>query len=160
MRFEDKTKSQMKIESDPLQMAEAHYTEPTIINMVEAYEGCSKTTKMVETIAGFKQENDKIEATEGLRVKLEKLKITDGTNLEVNMVEVSREMEVDEESARQSEEHVRVAYTKSGESLVEFLHRLQKKKSEVMLCPKCSSIFDKKAAENIARVRVADHRRN
>lgn len=29
-----------------------------------------------------------------------------------------------------------------------------------MLCPRCSSIFDKKAAENIKRVRMASHRRN
>lgn len=140
-------------------MADAHYTEPTIINMVGESKGCNKNTKMVKTTEGFKQENDKIGATEGLRVKLEKLKITDGANLEVNMVEVSKEREAKKENAQQSEKQVRVAYPKSDESLVEFLHRFQKKKSEVMMCPGCSSVFDKKVAENIERVRMASYRR-
>lgn len=120
--------------------------------MVEASEDCTKNTKMVKIIESFKQENDKVEATKGLRVKLKKLKITHGTNLEVNMVEASRKMEADEENARQSKEKVRVAYPKSDERLVEFLHRFQEKKSEVMLCPRCSSVFNKKAAENIEGV--------
>lgn len=133
-------------------MVDAHYTEPTIINMVEEFEGCNKNTKMVETTEGFKQEIEETEAIEGLRVKSEKLKITDGTNLEINMVKVSIEKEADKENVRQSKEKVRVAYPKSDESLVEFLHHFQKQKVEAMLCPRCSSIFDKKTAENIERV--------
>lgn len=149
LRFGDKKKSQMKIDSDPLQVPYTHYTEPTIINMVEAFEGCNKNTKMVETTEGFKKKSDETEATEGLRVKLEKLKTTDGTNLEINMVEVSSEKEANKENSRQCKEQVRVFYPKSDEILVKLLHRCQKKNSKVMVCPRCSSVFDKKAAENV-----------
>lgn len=44
---------------------------------------------------------------------------------------------------------MKTAYPKEDENLVEFLQRCQKKKSEVMLCPSCSSVYDRKAAENI-----------
>lgn len=87
--------------------------------------------------------------------------ITEEASLAVNMVEGTQEtaVEVDEQSSRQ-EEYVKIAYPKQDESLVEFLHRFHRKKSEVMLCPRCSSIFDKKAAENVERVRLAQNRRN
>ena len=88
---------------------------------------------------------------------MEKLKITDGTSIEVNMVKVSIEREADKENVGQSEEQVRMAYPKSDESLMEFLHCCQKKKSEVMLCFRCSSVFDKKASKNVKRVRMASH---
>lgn len=55
---------------------------------------------------------------------------------------------------------MRVAYPKSDESLVEFLLRCQKKKFEVMLCPRYSLVFDKKVSKNIERVSIATHRRN
>ncbi|KAI5388209.1 hypothetical protein KIW84_074052 [Lathyrus oleraceus] len=35
LKFGDKTRSQMKIDSDPLQIAEAHYTEPEEVNFIE-----------------------------------------------------------------------------------------------------------------------------
>lgn len=61
------------------------------------------------------------------------------------MVEVTQEtaMEVDEQSLGQ-EEYVKVAYPKQDESLVEFLTGARGK-YEVMLCPRCSSVFDRKA---------------
>lgn len=92
---------------------------------------------------------------------MEKLKITDGTSLEVNMVEVRKEtkMETDEENTQRNKEQVNVAYPNNDESLV-FLHCCQWKKSKVILYPKCSSVFDKKAAENIKRVQVASCIRN
>ena len=79
----------------------------------------------------------------------------------MNMVEASQKtkMEVDEEAKRQ-EEYNHVAFPKKTKSLLEFLHRCQRKKSEVMLCPRCSSIFDKKAAENIEFYRRIKKRRN
>lgn len=68
-------------------------------------------------------------------------------------------MEVDERSLRQ-EEYVKVAYPKKNESLVEFLHMCQRKKSKVMMCPRCNSIFDRKEAENVEGVRLTKNRRN
>jgi hypothetical protein len=44
------------------------------------------------------------------------------------------------------EEYNKVAFPQEEETLSDFLRRFQKKKSEVMLCPKCSVVFDKKAA--------------
>ncbi|XP_050916120.1 uncharacterized protein LOC127131233 [Lathyrus oleraceus] len=35
LKFGDKTRSQMKIDSDPLQVANAHYTEPEEVNLLE-----------------------------------------------------------------------------------------------------------------------------
>ncbi|XP_050909426.1 uncharacterized protein LOC127123231 [Lathyrus oleraceus] len=36
LKFGDKTRSQMKIDFDPLQVVDAHYTEPEEVNLVEA----------------------------------------------------------------------------------------------------------------------------
>lgn len=44
--------------------------------------------------------------------------------------------------------------------MVEFLCRCQKKKSEVMLCPRCNNVYDRKVAENIERVQIASWRWN
>lgn len=76
--------------------------------------------------------------------------ITEDASLEVNMVELTQEtaMEVDEQSLWK-EEYVKVAYPNHDRSLVEFLHRCQRKKSEVMLYPRCSSVFDRKAVETL-----------
>lgn len=114
-----------------------------------------------ETTEGLIQINNITEVIEGLRVKLQDLDITEGAILAINMVEVTQEtaMEVDEQSLGQ-EEYVKVAYPKQDESLVEFLYRYQRKKSKVMLCPRCNSVFDRKAAENVEGVRLAKNRRN
>lgn len=145
LKFEDRTKSQIKIDLDPLQVADAHYAEPFVVNMVEVSEVHDRNAMIFETTKGFKQETTKgfmqgnimTEATEGLRAKLEKLEITDGASLEVNMVEIGQgtEMEADERSLKQDEKHVKVAYPKNDESLVEFLHRFQRKRSNVMFSP-------------------------
>lgn len=78
------------------------------------------------------------------------------------MVEMGQDtkMEADEQGLKQNEEQFKVAYPKNEESLVEFLHRCQRKRFEVMMCPKCSFVFDRKAEENIERVRIASKRRN
>lgn len=53
LKFEEKSKSQMNIDSNPLQVADAHYTEPAIVNMVEVSEGHDKNTTVIETTEGF-----------------------------------------------------------------------------------------------------------
>lgn len=77
------------------------------------------------------------------------------------MVEITHKtaMEVDEECLKQ-EEYNKLAYPKQEEGLVEFLHRFQRKRSEVILCPRCSSVFDRKAAKNLEGVRLAKKVRN
>lgn len=91
LKFGDKIKSQMKIDLDPLKVADDHYTEPSIVNMFKASEGHDKSATVTETTEGFNQETNITKATEGLRVKLQKLKIINGTAMEVNMVEESKE---------------------------------------------------------------------
>lgn len=41
--------------------------------------------------------------------------------------------------------------------MYDFLRRCQNKKSEVMLCPRCSAVFDKKEAQNLKGVRRVNH---
>lgn len=67
-------------------------------------------------------------------------------------------MESDEESTRQNEDQMRVDYPKNDKNLVEFPHHCQKKKSEVTMFPGCSSVFDRKATENLERVRITRYR--
>ena len=85
---------------------------------------------------------------------MQKMNLVAKSNMQVNMVEVSG-AKVSEETLRQEEVN-KTAFPKEDEDLAEFLHRCQKKKSEVMLCPRCSSIFDKKADEHIQVMRVCD----
>ena len=75
---------------------------------------------------------------------MQKMNLVAKSNMELNMVEVS-DAKASEEAIRQKEVN-KMAFPKENEDLADFLHRCQKKKSEVMLCPRCSSIFDKKAA--------------
>lgn len=70
LKFGDKGKSQMKIDSNPLQVTDAHYTEPTDVNMIEATEGIHNKGPMVETDVGFKQGVEMTKAPEDLRVRL------------------------------------------------------------------------------------------
>ena len=76
--------------------------------------------------------------------------IIEDAGVKVNMVEASQrtEMEMNGEAKRLKECN-HVAFPKKIESLLEFLHRFQRKNYEVMIFPRCSSIFDKKVAENI-----------
>ena len=61
---------------------------------------------------------------------------------------------------RRRKEHQRLAYPKEDENLVEFIERCQKKRTEVMLCPRCSAIFDRKAATNLEAVDKAKRKEN
>lgn len=64
-------------------------------------------------------------------------------------------MEVDDECRQ--EEYNKVSFPQEEETLSDFLRRCQKKKSEVMLCPRCSVVFDKKAIQNLEGVRRVNH---
>lgn len=73
------------------------------------------------------------------------------------MVDLSREvsMEVDDEC--QQEEYNKVAFPQEEETLSNILRRCQKKKSEVMIYPRCSVVFDKRATQNLEGVRRVNH---
>lgn len=196
----------MRIDADLLQVDDAHYTKPSMVNMVEVSEDFGKKVNMVEVAEDFNQEVTKgftnettegfvqqvtedynrgvtedprqmfpteiaegfnkeviedlnketvvsfttnettegfihinmTESTEGIRVKLQELCIAKNVNMGVNMVELTQKavvMEVDEESLRH-EEYNKMSYPKQEEDLVEFLHRFQRKRPKVMLCPR------------------------
>ncbi|KAI5431124.1 hypothetical protein KIW84_035331 [Lathyrus oleraceus] len=57
-------------------------------------------------------------------------------------------------------EYQRLAYPKEEENLIEFIKRCQKMRTEVMLCPRCSAIFDRKAATNLEAVDKAKRKEN
>ncbi|KAI5405430.1 hypothetical protein KIW84_052280 [Lathyrus oleraceus] len=61
---------------------------------------------------------------------------------------------------RRRKEYQRLAYPKEEENLVEFIERCQKMRTEVMLCPCCSAIFDRKAATNLEAVDKAKRKEN
>lgn len=108
LKYDEKAKSQMKIDSDPLQVAEANYVEPFYIGMVDI----SEKLNLGLTLEEAKEENTAVEEPDVVK--------------EVNLEEV---------------------YPKAGETLVEFLSRSKDGEKEVMLCPRCSAVFDKSAAK-------------
>jgi hypothetical protein len=102
LKFGDKTKPQMQIDEDPLQVSDASYVEPVHCMMVDAMD----LTGGGQIVAV--SEDDYAERVEGV-------------------------------------------YPKADEKLVDFLNRCHSKNSEVMLCPCCSAVFDKKAADGLKK---------
>ncbi|KAI5419448.1 hypothetical protein KIW84_043577 [Lathyrus oleraceus] len=95
---------------------------------------------MVETADDLTNQN-KVEVTEGF---------DDQKKMETTEVSQKNHAEVDED--RRREGYQRLAYPKEEENLVEFIKRCQKMRTEVMLCPRCSAIFDRKATTNLEAV--------
>ncbi|KAI5442393.1 hypothetical protein KIW84_011459 [Lathyrus oleraceus] len=91
---------------------------------------------------------------------MNKLSIADGRNVGVNMVEVSQRNQAEVDEDRRRKEYQRLAYPKEEENLVEFIKRCQKIRTEVMLCPRCSAIFDMKATTNLEVVDKAKRKEN
>lgn len=73
------------------------------------------------------------------------------------MVELSQETSMEVGDECQQEEYDKVTFPQEEETLSDFLQRCQKKKSEVMLCPRCSVVFDKRAAQNLEGVRRVNY---
>ncbi|KAI5419334.1 hypothetical protein KIW84_043483 [Lathyrus oleraceus] len=80
------------------------------------------------------------------------LSIADERNVGINMVEVSQGDKAEMGEDRRRMEYQRLAYPKEEENLIEFIKRCQKMRTGVMLCPRCSAIFDRKAATNLEAV--------
>lgn len=62
LKFGDRSKSQMRTDSDPLQVADTHLTKPSFVNMMDVSANYAKKAVMVEAAEGFNQG-----ATEGLK---------------------------------------------------------------------------------------------
>ncbi|PNX91295.1 hypothetical protein L195_g047425 [Trifolium pratense] len=100
LKFGDKSKQQMKIDEDPLQISDASYVEPIECLMVDAMD-LSGSVQLVSIPEG------------------------------------------------EYYEKMKVVYPGAKEELIDFLQRCKLNKSEVMLCPRCSAVFDKKATEGL-----------
>jgi len=59
----------------------------------------------------------------------------------------------------QLDEKAKAAYPTVEEDLIDYLNRCRLKNSEVMLCPRCSSIFDKEATKRLERVVLESKKR-
>jgi hypothetical protein len=92
--------------------------------------------------------------------KMNELSIADERNVGVNMMEISQRDQAEVGEDHRRKEHQRLAYPKEEENLIEFIMRCQRMKTEVMLCPHCSAIFDRKAATNLEAVGKAKRKKN
>ncbi|XP_045797576.1 uncharacterized protein LOC123891716 [Trifolium pratense] len=100
LKFGEKSKHQMKIDEDPLQISDASYVEPVECLMIDAMD-----------LSGGAQ-----------------------------LVSIPED---------EYYEKMKVVYPRAEEELIDFLQRCKLNKSEVMLCPRCSAVFDKKAIEGL-----------
>ncbi|KAI5430963.1 hypothetical protein KIW84_035200 [Lathyrus oleraceus] len=91
---------------------------------------------------------------------MNELSIVDERNVGVNMVEVSHRDQAEVGEDHRRKEYQRLAYPKEEENLVEFIKRCPKMRTEVMLCPCCSAIFDRKATTNLEAVDKAKRKEN
>ncbi|XP_027343100.1 uncharacterized protein LOC113855668 [Abrus precatorius] len=117
LKFEQKTKMPMKIDSDPMQI-EANFVEPIDILMVDVAEKQGSFDRAVEELEGKGSLNDTLEAFE------------------------KEEAEI---------------FPRAGDSLLDFLTRKKEADSEVMLCPRCSVVFDKAAAKAFKQSEMKKH---
>lgn len=65
----------------------------------------------------------------------------------INMVEITEDFDMAE--FQESENQIEAVFLKAGEGLVEFIYRCKAGDSKVMLYPRCSVVFDKKAARKV-----------
>lgn len=76
----------------------------------------------------------------------------------VNMVEITEDFNMDE--FEESGNKIEAVFPKAGESFLEFLYRCQVDDSEVMVCPRCSAMFDKKAAKKVESAHKSKEKEN
>jgi len=119
----------MQVDFDPLKDVDMMYTEIAGCNMVEA---------IVETV-------------EKLTVKAEVETKVDVA--ECQMVDITKEPQTVKETITKPpfDEKLKAAYPTIEEKLIDFLNRC-KLKNEVMLCPRCSVVFDKEVTKILESV--------
>jgi len=123
LNFGDKRKPQMQVESDRLKDASMMYTDIAGCNMMEAI----------------------VDVVEGLFVEAEV------DVAECKMVDITKDEERVEETTteRQFNEKLKIVSPTAEEELIDFLNRCKLKNSKVMLCPRCSAVFDKEATKGL-----------
>jgi hypothetical protein len=74
---------------------------------------------------------------------------TDGSKIDVKMVTEGHKCADTVITEDQYEEKIQVVFPKAEGDLINFLNRCKISGSPVMLCPRCSVVFDKKDAKNV-----------
>jgi hypothetical protein len=74
---------------------------------------------------------------------------TDGPKVDVEMVTEGHKCVDTVITKGQYEEKIQVVFPKAEEDLIDFLNRCKISGSPVMLCPRCSAVYDKKATKNV-----------
>jgi len=81
--------------------------------------------------------------------EIDPIAATDGPKVDVEMVTGGHRCANTVITEDQYEEKIQVVFPKAKENLIDFLNRFKISSSPVMLCLRCSAIFDKKAAKNV-----------
>jgi len=123
LKFGNKPKPQMQVDSDPLKDVSMMYTDIAGYNMIEA---------IIDVV-----ENLSVEAEAEVR----ECQMVDITKYAGHVEQIALEPQFDEK--------LKTAYPTSEEELIDFLNRCKLKNYEVMLCPKCSVVFDKEATKGL-----------
>ena len=122
LKFGDKAKQPIQVDVDPLKTADSMYTEVVSINMVDV--------------------------SEELMAIEESMKAED---LPTNDEKVTKDHHFDDAMVTKDQfaEKTKIAYPKSEEDLIDFLNRCKISNTNVMLCPRCSAMFDKEVAMSV-----------
>ena len=125
LKFGNKPKPQMQVDSDPLKDASMMYIDIAGCNMVNA---------IIDDV-----ENLPVEAEGGAETEV----------AECQMVDIRKDAEYVEETVTepQFDEKLKTAYPTAEEELINFLNRCKLKNSEVMLCSRCSVVFHKEVTK-------------
>jgi hypothetical protein len=135
LKFGDKSRQSMHVDANPLKTIDTLYVDVSYINMVE----------VSEEIIGVNFIEPK-RVVEGHKVDI--VKDTEGH--ECNDARVTEEKYT---------EKIQVAYPKAEEELTDFLNICKIINFAVMLCPRCSAVFDKEAANTIEGFRPRSKRK-
>src|ERR1044072_5714389 len=118
----------MKIDSDPLQVEEANLVEPVETMVVEA-----DPAKVILTRNAMKKCSHEL-----MMVQID-------DNLDTHIKEVTK---------WEYDQNMEEVFPNAGEDLVDFLNRCKLEDTEMMLCPTCSAVFEKKAAKGFQELKV------
>ena len=91
--------------------------------------------------------------------EIDPIAATDGPKVDVKMVTKGHKCADIVITGDQYEEKIQVLFPKAEEDLIDFLNRCKISGSPVMLCPRCSAVFYKKAAKNVEGFRPKTKRK-
>lgn len=114
-RLQFNERKKMRVDSDPLKVEKALYSEPLECMMVETTDGLVESSDVVSLAESF----------------------------EVLMIETTDGFDNKDENGLES------TYPQPGECLSDFQEKCKVSGSKVLICPKCSTIFNEKTAARL-----------